>query len=292
MKIGLHRISALLALCCGLQTRAQSTINATNRWAYGANTAWMDWRADRATGVVIGEYFCSGFIYAANLGWIDLGSGHPADGVRYRNNSAADFGVNHDGSGNLRGYAYGANVGWISFEDFGAPKVDLRTGRLSGNVYGGNIGWISLGNSLGLVQTDTIAPGADTDGDGIADAYEIFWTGGLTRMNASSDLDGDGVSDLREYLADTNPLDPLDSLRIIAFTFSPNGTNSSATWTARPTRSYSLQVRDDFSPGSSWADSGLGLIRPDAGSTTTRALTNGAAPQRFLRIEASRPLSP
>ena len=48
---------------------AASTINAVNKYAYGANIGWMDWRGDTNRGAVIGEYVCSGYIYAANVGW-------------------------------------------------------------------------------------------------------------------------------------------------------------------------------------------------------------------------------
>jgi len=239
-----------------------------------------------------GDYFCSGFIYGANIGWINIGNGHPTNSLRYQNNSASDFGINHDSRGNLRGTAYAANVGWISFEDRGAPAVDLRTGKFSGFIYSANAGWISLSNAVAFVQTDTIAPGVDTDGDGIPDAYEILWTGGLTRMDATSDLDGDGASDLQEFAADTNPVDAADNLRITAFGFGSNGTNASVTWTSQPTRFYRVQTRADFSPGSVWTDSGLGLISPDTGPTTTRALADSPAPERFLRIEVVRPLWP
>src|SRR6058998_3906935 len=93
-----------LLLCFGavaLRAPAATTIDSVNHFAYGANVGWMDWRGDVANGAVIGEFVCSGFIYAANVGWINLGSGTPANGIRYQNNSAADFGVNHDGAGNL-----------------------------------------------------------------------------------------------------------------------------------------------------------------------------------------------
>src|SRR5436190_21958936 len=83
---------------------AATTINAANRFSYGANIGWMNWRGDDANGAVIGEFVCSGFISGANVGWINLGSGSPVNGIRYQNNSGADFGVNHDGIGNLRGF--------------------------------------------------------------------------------------------------------------------------------------------------------------------------------------------
>src|SRR5262245_617248 len=114
---------------------AASTIDPTNKYAYGANIGWIDWRGDGTTGAIIGEYVCSGYIYSANAGWIYLGSGSPINGIQYQNLAANDFGVNTDGFGNLRGYAYGANIGWINFEGTGAPKVDLITGGLSGSIW-------------------------------------------------------------------------------------------------------------------------------------------------------------
>ena len=58
-----------------------------------------------------------------------VGSGTPTNGHAYANNSAADWGVNHDGAGRLTGYAWGANIGWVAFEQtHGQPQVDLRTG--------------------------------------------------------------------------------------------------------------------------------------------------------------------
>lgn len=33
-------------------------------------------------------------IYGANVGWINMGSGDPANHIQYQNNSATDFGVN------------------------------------------------------------------------------------------------------------------------------------------------------------------------------------------------------
>jgi hypothetical protein len=276
----------------GVQALAQTTINPANRHAYGANVGWMDWRADGANGARIGDFVCSGYLYAANVGWINLGSGAPANGVRYQNNSATDFGVNHDGLGGLRGCAYGANAGWITFEDSGAPRVDLRTGRLSGHVYGANIGWISVSNAAAFVQTDMIAPGADSDGDGIPDAWELSYTNNLTTFSATSNVDGDRATDREEYLADTNPLVPGDELRIVAFSFSRDGTNSFVTWSSRPTRFYFAQKRSDLDAGTLWSDGGIGLIFPDAGATTSRVLFDNPAPLRFLRIEVVRPLAP
>jgi len=114
----------MFGLTVAIAAPAATTIDSANRYACGANVGCVDWRADTANGVIIGEYVCSGCMYAPNVGWISLGSGLPANGVHYQNNAGSDYGVNHDGLGNLRGCAYGANIGWVNFESVGAPRID------------------------------------------------------------------------------------------------------------------------------------------------------------------------
>jgi hypothetical protein len=270
---------------------AGTTISPANHYGCGANLGWMDWRGDVANGAVIGEYVCSGFIYAANAGWIDLGDGTPVNGIRYQNNAANDYGVNRDPLGSLRGFAYGANIGWINFEPLGAPKVDLRTGQMSGYAWSANTGWIGLSNAFASVQTQFLSPGADSDGDGIADAWELLKFGNLTAATAISNADGDGMSDKQEYQADTDPLDPADNLRVTAFTTGVWGTPASISWTAKETRAYYVLKTTNLWEPVAWADSGLGLIWPDD-SITTRVLADPSVPEKFLRIQLFRPLTP
>lgn len=279
-----------------LNGHGASTINSANRFAYGANIGWVDWRGDGANGAVIGEFVCSGYIYSANVGWIHLGDGAPSNGIRYGNASASDFGVNHDGEGNLRGFAYGANVGWLTFADrdatgasYDGPRVDLLTGRLSGYIYGANLGWISLSNAVAHVQTDSIPGGFDSDGDSIPDSWEFQHAGNLTTLDGSGDFDGDGVPNSQEYLADTDPADPASNLRITDFIANAGGTANTITFTSRPTRLYTVQERATLTPDSTWVDAGLGTIRPDSGTTTTRSFSDAASLMRFFRVEARRP---
>jgi hypothetical protein len=268
---------------------AATTIDAVDRYTYGANLGWVDWVADTNNGAVIGEYVCSGYIYSANVGWINLGNGSPANQIQYQNNSAADFGVNQDGLGNLRGYAYGANIGWINFESTGAPSVDLLTGKFSGSVWSADCGWISLSNAVAYVQTDSIRQGAlASDGLPIAWLLQNF---GTTNVNANADPTGKGMTIAEDYLAGTNPNNVNSVLQITAANFSSGGTDATLTWDSVATRYYYLRKALDLD-SNIWADSGLGLISPSAGAITTASFTDTNAPMRFYRVEAVRPLTP
>jgi len=271
---------------------AVTTIDSVNRYAWGANLGWMNWVGDTNNGAVIGEYVCSGYIYSANVGWINLGSGSPANGIQYQNNSTNDFGVNQDGLGNLSGYAYGANIGWITFEQaYGQPKVNLLTGQLRGYVWSANCGWISLSNAVAYVQTDVIQKGAlDSDGSGLPIAWELI-NFGQTGVDPNADPDGDGMSNYQEYLAGTDPNNPDSVLRITAESFLSGGTSAMLTWNSVPTRYYYIYTTPGLS-SPNWTDSGLGLISPSAGSTTTAGFTDTSAAARFYRVQAVRPLMP
>ena len=282
-------------MSCRAPPRAQSTIDATLDSAWAANVGWTNWRPGATSGVVIGEYVCSGYVYAANVGWINLGSGSPTNQIQYGNNSATDFGVNYfptatPGVASLRGYAYGANVGWISFEPRGNPGVNLLNGQLSGYAYSANCGWINLGtNSAYPVRTDSIAPGVDTDGDGIADAWELVHFGNLTTANATSDSDGDGIGDLREYLEGTDPLLATSTLQITGVNrIGSSGTSVflNLTFTSNTSRLYRIETSLTL-VNPAWTDAGLGTFLPDGNATTTRSVTGTNAAQ-FFRVRALR----
>ena len=253
-----------VALGTAFACRAATTIDAVNKFAYGANIGWMDMSGDSTNGVVIGEYVCSGYMYSANVGWINFGSGALVNHVQYQNNAANDFGVNQDGLGNLRGYAYAANIGWINFETNGAPKVDLVTGKMSGSVYSANGGWISLSNSVAFVQTDTISPGLlDTNGLPFAWEYQNFGTAGI---DPNDDPDHDGMSNLEEYLAGTDPNNAADFLAITAFNTPNAGTNVDLTWTSHPTRQYYIQKRFNLNPTTTWSTAVWASLSPLPGA--------------------------
>jgi hypothetical protein len=284
---------SLLAFGAAAALEGATTIDNTNKFAYGANIGWINSQGDLTNGAVIGEYVLSGYIYGANVGWINLGDGTPVNNISYLNNSATDFGVNAVPSLtpckiNLRGFAYGANIGWINFENIGNPQVDLATGGLSGYAYGANVGWINLGQLGVIVETDSIKKGTDSDGDGIADAFELTYAGNLGTMTAATDHDGDGELDLDEYLEGTNPFDPNSKLQITSFVTNSNGSSSAIVWTSVTSRKYRVQKNPDLL--SSWTTV-LNNIVPSAGTTTSSGpLGDLAAGQRFFRVQAFSPL--
>jgi hypothetical protein len=284
-----HRILAFALFAC-TAAWADTTVDPAAPYAYAANAGWVNAYADGTNGAVIGQSFCFGRLYGANLGWISLGNGAPTNGYAYSNADGADAGVNHDGAGRLRGLAWSANAGWIAFEGIGDPRVDLASGDLSGYAWGANLGWIRLDG----VRTAVLRAGADSDGDGIPDPWEYQKTGGLAALaGGSHDADNDGVSDADEYGADTGPL---DNQSFLAFTaLSRSGTVSRLTWTVAPTRFYELWRAPGLDGASEWTPSALGVMPPDAGAEMTREVDTASPvgptpPAQFYRVKAVLPL--
>jgi hypothetical protein len=270
-----------LAVLATATAQAGSTIDPAARHGYGANIGWTDWQYDTSTpeGVTVESYLLHGKIYAANVGWIDTGNGTPASGVQYSQTSG-EWGVNHDGAGNLSGYAYGANIGWIHFDPSIAtpPRVDLTTGEMSGFAYGANVGWIGLDGI-----TTNFAPGSDSDGDVIADAweYEQLAAAGLPPVLGTlgtGDSDGDGVSNNEEYEADTNPFDADDVLRITHLT--PATGSATLQWTFSPRRIYQVKTSTDLV---TWTPYG------EPTTTDSAAIPTGGASRIFFTVEATLP---
>jgi hypothetical protein len=279
-----------LLLTGALVAGAATTMNETNSFAYSANTGWINLQGDITNGMIIGEYVCSGYMYGANIGWINLGSGLPTNGIQYGNGSADDFGVNVEGEGLLRGYAYGANIGWIAFETNGDPRVDIRTGNLDGYAYGANIGWINLSNLYAYTQTDQINPGADTDGDGIADAWELSRAADLNFFTHTSEHDGDGYTDYDEYLAGTEPLDAGSYLAIVDS--SRTDPDLDVSWAATNTRMYVVEQADDVEGSGGWTDVGGGLIGPTTNTEISATISDATNETSIIRVRAQRPLIP
>ena len=291
MKARFLFILCLTILAMAYPASAGTSINNSNKFAYGANVGWINWEADTDNGAWMGQMFITGFVYSANTGWINMGGG-PTNGYEYGHGAADDFGINILSGGLLRGFAYGANIGWVKFESNGNPRVDLDTGKLRGFAYGANVGWISLSNDFAFVQTDQLDPGPSNDGDSIPDIWEIAQVGNTSNLMDGGDFDGDGVSDVDEYAGDTDPDDNSDVLQITDLNVFPGSVTSTVTWASQPSRLYALEKADALNNGTTWTDSGLGVQSPDSGASTTWIVGEGDITTRFFRVRAIVPLAP
>lgn len=81
---------------------------------------------------------------------------------------------------------------------------------------------------------------ADVDSDGLPDGWERQWFGALTVAGSTTDADQDGFTDRAEWLAGTDPKNPLSNLRLLFSTDSGNGSHT-LRWEGTPHRYYQLQ---------------------------------------------------
>jgi len=172
----------------------------------------------------------------------------------------------------------------------GVVLLQALRGNLSGYAWGENVGWMSLSNIHAFVQTTSLDPGPDTDGDMLPDAWELWFTNSLTGMGAGTDSDGDGFTDAEEYGAGTDPLDPNSLLEITDIVLSPGTLEADISWSSVAKRLYRVELNTDLTQPTNWVDSGLGNQNPDAGGETTRTVPLGGPTQQFYRVRSVQPL--
>ncbi len=79
---------------------------------------------------------------------------------------------------------------------------------------------------------------ADSDGDGLADAWEQQYFSGLG-ADPNADSDGDGVSNRREYRAGTNPKDAKSLFEMVEINRLPQGIQ--VIWSSQQDRTYRVR---------------------------------------------------
>src|SRR6185369_11810406 len=134
-------------------------------------------------------------------------------------------------------------------------------------------------------QFNPAAVGIDTDGDRLPDEWEL--ANGLDPQQAGggngadADPDGDGATNWHEYLAGTDPLNPLDFLRFDSV--SVDQAYCTLRFTPHFGRVYSIEARNSLSPSDSWTALRSGITGTQV-YTWMDPVTNSV---RFYRIGAA-----
>lgn len=90
-----------------------------------------------------------------------------------------------------------------------------------------------------LCQNPPLTAETDRNTNGIPDSWEHQYTGSVTGMSATADSDTDTVNNLDEFLAGTDPINPLSMFTIQTSSF--NRTNGTLlTWSNASARAYSI----------------------------------------------------
>lgn len=209
MKSSIGRpVVSLTASVIVAAAHAQTNVDATNKFSWGENIGWMNWRDTGSPlgsqGAQITGSFMAGFVWCENIGYISLGDGAPVNGSSYVNAFGTDFGVNILVDNRLGGMAWGENIGWINFGPFAtlaAPqqaRFDSASGRLRGYAWGENIGWVNLDDANHFVG---ITCPADFNHDGIVDFFDYLdFVDAFSAELPEADFNFDSVIDFFDYL--------------------------------------------------------------------------------------------
>jgi len=138
----------------GVAQAATGNIDATHKYAWSTNAAWINFRPTHG-GVTVHADHLEGYAWAENIGWIRLGSHSGGGAHTYLNTTNTNYGVNNDGSGNLSGYAWSKNVGWINFNPTHSQVTIDAAGDFDGYAWAENVGWIHFANAAPAYKVKT-----------------------------------------------------------------------------------------------------------------------------------------
>ncbi len=139
----------------------------------------------------------------------------------------------------------------------------------------------------GVSETFRVVPSdADLDGDRIPDLWEWLWFGGtnVSRGLPGDDQDRDLFPDLHEFLAGTNPTNPLS---LLAFRGMGTGGGSPPVirWQSVPNKVYDIDVCQALTPPVAWSS----LVINVTATPPLNVYTDSAAPRslRLYRVRLS-----
>jgi len=122
---------------------------------------------------------------------------------------------------------------------------------------------------------------ADSDQDGMSDAFELQYFGSATGGNPNADSDGDALTNLQEYQAGTNPLDPSSRLRITEIR--KQGADVVIVFPASAQKRYVVEASTDLANGFTIPVATVGPFS----SAGLQEVTESGAPastRRFYRV--------
>jgi hypothetical protein len=133
--------------------------------------------------------------------------------------------------------------------------------------------------SISVNAQCTITTMTDSDHDGLPDAWELAY--GLDPNNAfdrTNDFDGDGMLNWQEYVAGTDPTDPLSYLKIDLMNL---GGGATVAFSAVSNRTYTVQFTDAL-PGGAWSKLADVLARTN--NRVETIFDSGYTTNRFYRL--------
>jgi uncharacterized protein (TIGR03790 family) len=174
---------------------------------------------------------------------------------------------------------------WNSL-DYGVGRVSVQARAFDG------AGPATVSEAI-LVEI-VMSPTLDSDGDGIADAWEQHYFGGLYVYGATHDPDRDGVANLEEFVADT---DPTQSNQFLAVrTVEQTGGQVVVYFETSTNRLYQADYSDGFFENGLLWQPVFTALWPGAGATqswtddgTLTSPPPGQSTQRSYRIRAVLP---
>ncbi|MFC4991272.1 GDSL-type esterase/lipase family protein [Rubritalea tangerina] len=240
-------------------------INGSDSWIAGTNTGWADihkgdwtWETRLKFHANPNGYFLwigtgNGRIYIEIHGdkTNDYGS---QNFTTYHNNTDGAFHtfrvLNDSSAGKYHVFRDGVrltNMDGVAYDSY-ASESRFFMGDYTSGGFGDN-----YDVEIDYVRYDQgglyLPPGADSDNDGLSDAWEYQHFGHLTSTHPNAD--GDSRSNLEEYLADTIPTNPASQLTLQALT--KVGTTTTLTINSSLQRNYSLYRSSDLGTQDPWS---------------------------------------
>ncbi|WP_428623320.1 putative Ig domain-containing protein [Sedimenticola sp.] len=194
----------------------KSAIRADSKPLPGENV-WLSRTRNRSTSPYTWDYFInlldaeSGGSYTLQFDDAVVGPEPPVlqfitNRTTYEGNPVGFQVVATDPNGDVVSLSASPLPAGVTFMDSGDGTATFNWTPAEGQAGSYTINFVASDGQLNASQAATIVvnPLWDTDGDGMADAWELAHFGNLDR-DGTGDFDGDGTSDLQEYLDGSDP---------------------------------------------------------------------------------------